>query len=168
MNPLETIKRQIFNDIPEHVFLATVKDIDEGKKTCTVLDAEGIERFDVKLSAKESHGDMLIYPAPNSEVLCGIINNNPVDCYIIQHSTIDKIEIFGAGYGGLIKWQDLKNDLMLIKTFCQTIKSLTVPVMEPGNGAPSAFQAALVSALSPLLLPDFNDSNIINDKFKHG
>ena len=43
---------------------------------------------------------------------------------------------------------------------------LKVSVTEPGNGSPSAFQAALLSAIGTMQTGDF--SNIENKKVVHG
>ncbi len=49
----------------------------------------------------------------------------------------------------------------------QTLQqSLQTPVNEPGNGSPSAFQAALLTALGTLQLPDY--SQVESDKVLHG
>ena len=70
-------------------------------------------------------------------------------------------------YGGIIKIEELKNELEKINTFLKKfVETLKTAVNEPGNGAPSALQQALNTALSTLPFADF--TQIENEKVKHG
>ncbi len=69
--------------------------------------------------------------------------------------------------GGLLKWEELQSQLDRVTQILQTLQqSLQTPVNEPGNGSPSAFQAALLTALGTLQLPDY--SQVESDKVLHG
>ena len=163
--PVETLKRVIYN-APIQTFLAKVKAVDSGAKTCTVEDLEGLERFDVRLSSKPENGDALFFPVVGSDVLCGILENNETACYIIMYSEIDSILFHGGNNGGIVKVQELKTQLQKITLFLDTFQTLlSTPIMEPGNGSPSAFQAALNLSLSTMQMPDY--SSIENTKIKH-
>lgn len=77
------------------------------------------------------------------------------------------VELNGIDFGGLIKIQELKKELEKTNTFLKAfVNVLKVPVTEPGNGSPSAFQSTLNGVLSSLPLADF--SKIENEKVKHG
>lgn len=77
------------------------------------------------------------------------------------------VELNGTEHGGLIKIAELKKELEKTNAFLKAfVQVLQVPVTEAGNGAPSAFQAALNGALSSLQLADF--SQIENTKVQHG
>lgn len=77
------------------------------------------------------------------------------------------IELNGSEFGGLVKIEELKLQLQKNTLILQGILSaLKVPVSEAGNGAPSAFQAALMTAVGTMQTGDF--SNIENKKVKHG
>jgi hypothetical protein len=166
-NPLEIIKRNVLKEIPSNIFPAKIKSVDESKKTCVVVDEYGLERFDVRLTAIEGTGDFFVKPSLNSDVLCGVVGGNKVDCYVVSYSDIDELIFFGGAYGGLIKQQQLRTQLDKVTQILQAIKTICItPIPEPGNGSPSAFQAALNTALSTLLMPDY--SGIENDKIKHG
>lgn len=77
------------------------------------------------------------------------------------------VELFGKDSGGLVKGKELKSQLDKNSQILQTLLAvLKTPVPEPGNGSPSAFQAALNSALAGKTPGDF--SQIESDKVFHG
>jgi phage gp45-like len=78
-----------------------------------------------------------------------------------------EVELFGKDNGGIIKVDELKNQLSKITQFISTFKNLLdVPVNEAGNGAPSVFQTALKAGLVATQSADF--SQIASDKVFHG
>lgn len=86
------------------------------------------------------------------------------DCKI---KTKGKTEINGSDYGGLIKIEELKMQLQKNTAILNGLLGvLKAPVTEPGNGSPSAFQAALFGAIGTMQTGDF--SNIENKKVVHG
>lgn len=86
------------------------------------------------------------------------------DCKL---KTKGKTEINGSDYGGLIKIEELKAQLQKNTAILNGLLGvLKVSVTEPGNGSPSAFQAALLSAIGTMQTGDF--SNIENKKVVHG
>ncbi|EMB23321.1 hypothetical protein [Treponema denticola] len=86
------------------------------------------------------------------------------DCKI---KTEGNIELNGSDFGGLIKIEELKMQLQKNMAILNGILgTLKAPIPEPGNGAPSAFQAALITAIGTMQTGDF--SNIENKKVKHG
>ena len=81
--------------------------------------------------------------------------------------TEGNIELNGSDFGGLIKIEELKMQLQKNTAILNGILgTLKAPVTEPGNGAPSFFQAALITAVGTMQAGDF--SNIENKKVKHG
>ena len=81
--------------------------------------------------------------------------------------TEGNIELNGSDFGGLIKIEELKMQLQKNTAILNGIlETLKAPVTEPGNGAPSVFQAALITAVGAMQTGDF--SNIENKKVKHG
>ena len=86
------------------------------------------------------------------------------DCKI---KTKGNVEINGSDYGGLIKIEELKMQLQKNTAILNGLLGvLKAPVTEPGNGSPSAFQSALLSAIGTMQAGDF--SNIENKKVVHG
>ena len=81
--------------------------------------------------------------------------------------TEGNIELNGSDFGGLIKIEELKMQLQKNTAILNGILgTLKAPVAEQGNGAPSVFQAALITAIGTMQTGDF--SNIENKKVKHG
>lgn len=81
--------------------------------------------------------------------------------------TEGNIELNGSDFGGLIKIEELKMQLQKNTVILNGILgTLKAPIPEPGNGAPSAFQGALIAAVGTMQAGDF--SNIENKKVKHG
>lgn len=80
----------------------------------------------------------------------------------------DKIKINGDDLGGLIKIEELKKELQKNNIILEILLKICTssPIPEAGNGSPSAFQSALMSALSGKQVGNFN--NIENDKVLHG
>ena len=78
----------------------------------------------------------------------------------------DAIKINGDSFGGLIKIEELKKELQKNNIILDIILKICTPINEAGNGAPSSFQASLMSALAGKQVGDFN--NMENDKVKHG
>ena len=77
------------------------------------------------------------------------------------------IELNGSDFGGLIKIEELKMQLQKNTLILQgLLGTLKAPIPEAGNGAPGAFQAALIGAIGTMQAGDF--SNIENKKVKHG
>jgi len=77
------------------------------------------------------------------------------------------VELNGKSFGGLVKGEELKTQLDKNSEILQSIlTTLVTPVPEPGNGSPSAFQAALKAALAGKAPGVF--SAIESDKVFHG
>jgi hypothetical protein len=164
-------------------FTATVLQVQENEYTCTVQSGEDIPyiaRLKAVLELENTDGFILI-PAKDSEVIVTEINIG--EYAVIGYSAIDKILLKtkstqiamnkdgivfnGGNFGGLIKIQELKNELDKINQILQAIMTVLsgAPVTEPGNGNPSALQQVLNSALADKLLPAY--TNIENEKIKH-
>lgn len=77
------------------------------------------------------------------------------------------VELNGRGFGGLVKVDELKTQLDKNSAILQALlTTLATPVLEPGNGAPSVFQAALLVATTGKFPGDF--SAIESNKVFHG
>ncbi len=77
------------------------------------------------------------------------------------------VELNGSGFGGLVKVEELRTQLEKNSSILQSIlTTLATPIPEPGNGSPSAFQAALNTALIGKTPGDF--TAIESGKVFHG
>lgn len=170
----EALKRMAGEVGPQFSMLAQVKSVSEDDFTCDLYDDEsGLDFFDVRLrpviDGKES---LTIIPKVDSWVLAIRLEDSD-DWMIIAvgeaekfHLKCDQIVINGGSKGGLVNWPDAKEQHDLVKQFITAVKEVCgTPITEPGNGAPSAFQAALNSAVSSIQTPTFN--NLEDTKVKH-
>lgn len=151
---------------------ATVISVDKTKDTCVVQETgDDNELTDVRLISviDTISKKVVIYPKVGSIVLVGFIGKSKrAMSFVVQYSETDGLMLNGNDYS-MVKAEELKtqldknNDLM---TAIITVINSSVPITEPGSGSPSAFQAALKTAITLKTLGDF--SNIKNDKVKHG
>lgn len=162
-----------------------VKSIDKDKNTCDIEPLDGgAEYQDVRLqpiTGSNSTG-FFLYPKQNTNALALIINQTEVFLLSVQEvesmklfvSNSFKLEVDNQGNavfndgnnGGIIIIQKFLDQINKNNDILQTLLiGLQTPVNEPGNGAPSAFQAALNLAMSGKQVGNF--SNITNDKIKH-
>lgn len=183
------LKRLFKGETPTQVYFGTVLEVDETKYTCDVQPNDGSPiDYDVRLKPTIDSNDegIVIVPEVGSIVLVMMIGNDKnfkcvsvfgkVDRYLIKTKGNGTIEITPGGilklngdkFGGLTKTQELKKQLdinnRLLNAIMQVIK--TTPIPEPGSGSPSAFQAALSAAITPLSLGSFKD--IENENVLHG
>jgi hypothetical protein len=150
------------------------------------VDVDDITYHDVQLQAiTEGAGQSLIVvPAKGSMVLIGnaengtgyiLIKADKADRILVKQTDgmfIDVlknvIKLNGDNKGGLLIESKLVDELKKVNNILQPIMVLlsgaTIP--EPGNGAPSALQAAMSAAIAGKQLPQYLE--ITNDKVKHG
>lgn len=171
----EYIKRTAGRLVKVINFEATVVSVDKAKDTCVIEPAEGDTIPDVKLKSVMSDNTKKIvcYPAVGSFVTVSLLRNSNIDFYVTAYSEVeemvincDTVKINGGDNGGLVKWTSAKGQHDKTKALLNAIKNVcSTPVNEPGNGAPSAFQAALNAAIAALQTPDFE--NLEDTKVKH-
>lgn len=185
MTPAEKLIRQLkaLNKAPVQVIPAEVTEVTEPFH-CTVKPVDGPEMHEVRLRAALDNSDtgFIEVPKKNSTVLVALIGNSRDNAFVVMCSEVDKvlmkvgaktyemnsdgIKLNGDTYS-IVKAETLKTAMDANKQFLTVFKNLlSIPINEPGNGAPSAFQAALNGALSSLNLGDH--SQIENTNVKHG
>lgn len=184
----EALKR--LNKLEALVFSATVTAFDEAKKTVTVKDVDGLEFFDVRLSAAEdAKNSLFIIPKVESSVLVAQIGNDLNTLFVIAINEVEKITgvfkaldvkdeadfdvklsngemvLNGGALGGLVKAKDLKQQVdkntAILEALKNYIQSWT-PIPEDGG---AAFKN-LLSGLTGMNTADL--TNIENEKIKHG
>ncbi len=151
------------------IFSATVKAVDEENMVCEVEPDGQAELDEVRLKAGiDGITDGIVeFPAVDSTVLCAIIGKDEDICTILKCSSVDKVVINGGELGGLTITSELKTQLDKTKEVIDSIVQILSgsPINEPGNGSPSALQAALGTALEGKELGDY--SNIEDEKVLH-
>jgi hypothetical protein len=156
---------------PIQVEIATVKSVSETELTCEIETADGTEIPDVRLKAsvdEEVVDGIVQIPVVGSSVLVGLIGNDDGTRFVLAFSNVGKVMFYGGEKGPIVIWEDkLKTELDKVKTMLTHIVNVIngTPVPEPGNGASSALQIALKSAIAADSLPDFE--NLTDDKILH-
>jgi hypothetical protein len=161
-----------------------VQSVDESKRTCVVTPNDGgADLLDVQLEGDltidannsviaSSPKGFFVVPTVGSVVIVTFTSKE--NSFISAWTSIDKVIskqcefIFNDGSnGGLTITPELKTQLDKNNQLLQSVITIIngSPIPEPGNGAPSALQAALAGAIAGKQLGDF--SNIENDKVKH-
>lgn len=162
--------------LPSQTIVCQVVSVDEVKLTCTATDLVGeVDLYSIRLNAAVMEKKLAIIPAVGSYILVGVINNNPQARYMISASEIDKlvvdakisVVINGGKNGGMCITPKLVTELEKTNQLLTGIITIIngSPITEPGNGAPSALQAALNGAISGKALGDY--SQVENEKVKH-
>lgn len=141
--------------------------VDADKRTVDIERDELPEMFDVRLNAVTSPtGALTIYPTVGSYVLCAIIENNPVDAFVLTCTNIDKVVLNDGANGGVLKVEAVASELQAIKDDLNAIKTaFTNWVVSPADGG-----AALKSATatwSAQQLQAVDETALQNEKFKH-
>jgi hypothetical protein len=158
------------------IMYCTVDSVDEAGKTCDCTPITGISDASLPgvLLNSESNAGFTLIPEVGSTIIVGLSNTNKA--FLILAEDLDKIylipntliQMFDGSFGGLTKTQELKTQLDKNNQILQSILTILKgpPINEPGNGTPSALQAALSVALAGKVVGDF--SNIENSKILHG
>lgn len=153
------------------------------KDECTCkVDAAGAVYNNVQLrSIISDDTGMVMFPAIGSKVLClrmpgsnrlKVVMFETLESWQVKigESVLtvrgDLISMNGEDYS-LVKSEVLKEELDKTHNLLSALLNVLggAPIPEPGNGAPSALQAALSGAVAALSLGSFN--NIANEKIKH-
>jgi hypothetical protein len=167
------------------VTACTVDSVNKEQRTidCTPIGGTSDTQIpSVRLQAEVADGFLLI-PKVDSTVF--VAYTTRLEPFVLQFSEVDQVlvvvgqstlEILSDGkirlndgtYGGLVKIRELQAQLnktnSLLSALIQILKGAPIP--EPGNGAPSALQLALKSAIASQSLGDY--SNIENTLITHG
>tara|TARA_Y100000588_G_scaffold217747_1_gene231657 strand:+ start:122 stop:637 length:516 start_codon:yes stop_codon:yes gene_type:complete len=158
-----------FGKTPSVCFPADVLEVDKDTLTCVVSPVNGAEMFDVRLKASiNTVTDGIVeFPVEGTTVLVCLIGNDPEMGFIAAVDKVETVLMFGGENGGLTITPKLVKELNktneLLTALLDVIKG--APVMEPGNGSPSALQTQLNAAVADKELGDY--SEIENEKVKH-
>lgn len=173
MKIVEAIEKIVALRVKSSIITGVVKSFNAQNWTCEVEYKGLVLPTRLRAVINSEVSGIRVEPVIGSTVLLGCIDDNLNALVAIQFSEIklvkidaDKVELNGNQFS-IVKAETLQQVMDQNANFINAFKqALTVPVPEPGNGAPSAFQAALNSSLS--FLQWGNHNNIQNDTIKHG
>lgn len=164
------LENKIKGLIPDSVILGTVKEVDKANLSCTVTESKtGIDIFDVRLAPGMGIASktVITVPTKGSLVLVGLMTKEQSAAYLVMCQECDEIILNGGAFGGLIKIDELKDQMQKDSEILQTILNVIngVPLTQAAN-APSVLQATLNAQLRGKQPGDY--SNIENKKVTHG
>ena len=162
MNPLSEIRKSIKGMTAGNGRLFTAKVLSADGETCCV-EIDGLVVSDVQLRAvvNGEESGILITPKTGSYVTVADLSGDLTRIVVVGFSEVEKISIDaetdivinGGGYGGLIKIEDLVDEL---NRLVQTFNSHTHVVPNGTSNAPST------------LASSFSTSTLENTKVRHG
>ncbi|MDR0872983.1 MAG: hypothetical protein LBN27_05885 [Prevotellaceae bacterium] len=136
------------------------------------MDATGVSDDAEYLGIQLGFGYVDIKPKVETTCLIGILEGKEALAFLINAENVELVEInadkivFNGGNDYFVFADKLKSELEKNNQILQTIlTTVATAVNEPGNGSPSAFQAALNLSLKGKQLGDF--SQIKDEKLIH-
>jgi len=162
----------IFKDLfPQQIILiAKVISVDKDNALCDlVLVNSELELKEVRLRsvADQSALGLIAYPAINSKVLVGFVNNNIEEAFVVKPSDVSELRLRGEAYGGLIIISNLVDQINVLEQSINDLKQILaswVPVAQDGGAALKTASTAWAGES----LTKTKISDIENDKVKHG
>ncbi len=180
MNKSDEIFVDLIKDIKktqQNVFTAIVTEVNENENTVTVKKEHETEIYEVRLSSviDKLKTKFIIYPKPESYVLCANINGNDRQAVILKYSEITKIAfntgevIYNDGnFGGLVKINELKSQLEKMTGRIDKIIE-AINSGKPAIGSADGGSALLTTIKTGLLKITSKEDfcNIEDEKIKH-
>lgn len=162
------VKNKVAGELVAQIEFATVKSV-QSDGTCTVqmlTDNEGDVTPGITTSL---YSNMKMKPAANSSCLVAHIMNEDAEGLLVWCDKIEEVSFNGDAFGGLIKLQELQDNLDALKSYCTSLKSAVanglnaVGVSTAANGpaASASFNGEMASKV-------INFSDMENKTVKHG
>jgi len=174
MNIKEAIHRLVDEKLAIQVQLAKVVSVDETAMTCDAT-IDNLEVFDIRLRSVIDSQDkgVLVVPKLGSYVLVGLIDNKIESAFVCGFGEVDKVRIMcddiefnGGEFGGLVKSQEVANEVNELKDEINALKNIIntwLPVAADGG---LALKTLLTTWLNPMSLA--LKENLENEKVTHG
>lgn len=159
---IKDILKKITNkNSSETFFTAEVKEVKQ--TSCTVIEKNSLIHEDVWLLAAENDENaLIIYPKVKSKVLIADLSEGKrVLLAVLQYSQIEKIELLGNQYGGLLIAEKIVDWMNNVFNDLQTLKNILQMTPIAGNGAPANILFTPQTKMIQL-------ENVTNKKIKHG
>jgi len=161
-----SIRAMVADMVPFQTVWGTVTAVDWEAKECTV-EVDGVEWHEVLLSIDGGEWDVK-KPKVGTPCLVGTVQNQEGQGLLLFAKEYEEWLLNGDANGGIAIAPELKAQLdknnLLLNSILTVLNG--APVTEPGNGAPSALQLALKSAVAGKQVGDF--SKIESKTIKHG
>lgn len=165
----EGIKKLAGNKRQTDLLLAEVKSVNKDNGIL-VIDCPWLGLTDLTINyhpATTQGKNFALWPVVGSPIVVGKLEGTD-QLFVVGVITPEVVELRGGDWS-MVKGEEIKAEVEKLKSLVDALISVinaTPGIPEPGNGSPSAFQAAIKSAISGKSTGDY--SNILNEKVKHG
>ena len=160
----EAIKNSAIGDERIYTVYATVKTVDGSFCSVVTFDSEEVIE-DVELQTAESENGFLLTPVIDSIVLVSWLSKNKP--FVSMLSEVEKIDLRGNDFGGLIKVEELTKQLDIVTdrldTLYDAINNAVAVPQDGGAGLQSTMKATLSTQIQK---EDYKD--IENENVTHG
>lgn len=130
--------------------------VDWDAQTMTATDSDDLEYFDVLLGV----GTVVVKPVLNTDCLIAIVEGDEATAFLLYADEAELTQFNGGKNGGLAITPKLAEELEKNNAILQALMDVInsdPPIVETGNGAASALQAALKASITAKELGDFTD-----------
>lgn len=176
---LDAIRGAVKSMIKPDLLIGKVTAFNEADWTIDVALNSGavVDQVTIKSVLNGEDSGILVEPEVDSMVLCGLTDGKIENLTVLTYSEIknikfvpsEKIQLRSDSYGGLVKIEQLENNLNTLKNALETLKSgvasglNAVGVGSAANGPAGA--AAFNTATSSIVI---NFDNMENENVQHG
>jgi hypothetical protein len=160
----DSIKKTAIGDERIYSTYATVKEVSGA--FCSVVTFDGDEVIeDVELQSVTSANGILLVPVIDSIVLVSWLSKNKP--FVVMYSELESVSLRGSDFGGLVKINELKEQLDIVTDRLDTIyDALKTGTTVPQDGG-AAYKASISIKLDTQTQKE-NYSNIENTNVTHG
>jgi len=157
-------KRHLNGKIKATMRWVVCKSVNWDEKTMDCIGSgDDLEYYDVALG----FGSVDTKPVDGSDCLIAILEGNESVAFLMYANEVELLQFNGGENGGLTITPELVTQLNKTNELLQAVLTVLsgTPIPEPGNGSPSALQAALKAAVAGKQLGDY--TSIENPKITH-
>lgn len=131
-------KKHLENNKQVQLRLVYCKDVDWEEKTMTAMGAtDDLEYYDVSLGL----GYKFIKPKVDADCIIGILEGEESVGFLLDASEVEEVVFNGGELGGLVKIEQLKENIDTLKKYCEALNSAVIAGIA-GIGAGSAANGA--------------------------
>lgn len=176
---IDAIRKAVKSQIKPDLLLGKVKSFDSSNWTVDVDLNNGatVEEVTVRSVLNSEDTGLFIKPKVGSRVLCGMVDGKLENLTILVFSEIENIEIMpgqkmklrGDDYGGLVKLQELKDNLDELKQYCSSLKSAISNGMTAiGAGSAASGPTGKTAFETEMSSASINFGDMENKNISHG
>jgi len=136
--------------------------VDKDAKTCTVkVDEREIPKVRINSILEAGTNVIDVFPSVGSKVVCGVVEGNPMDMYVIDTNDIDEIIINGGENGGLIKVSEIVDKINRLEGDFKEHVHICPSGVSNAPGTPASSGATYYTWSNTII------EDIENEKIKH-